>query len=100
MDRVRRAAGLVLLFAFLAGLRHRLRLGFESQPGQPYSGWLRKFTIAQQIGPKPEFFARPLLRLFVTYGNWSDALIGRVGGGPYATKTMGLTAGVQAETWW
>jgi maltoporin len=69
-------------------------------PAGPYSGWLRKFTIAQQVGPKREFFARPLLRLFVTYGNWSDALIGRVGGAPYVNGRQGFTAGVQAETWW
>jgi maltoporin len=66
----------------------------------PYRGWLRKFTIAPQIGAGPEFFSRPVLRLFVTYANWSDGLRGFVGGAPYANRTGGLTYGVQVETWW
>ena len=65
-----------------------------------YRGWLRKFTIAPQIGAGRLFFSRPVLRLFVTYANWSDGLPGFVGGVPYANKTSGLTYGVQAETWW
>jgi maltoporin len=65
-----------------------------------YSGWLRKFTIAPQIGAGREFFSRPVLRLFVTYANWSDGLRGFVGGIPYARRTSGLTYGVQTETWW
>ncbi len=65
-----------------------------------YSGWLRKFTIAPQIGAGREFFSRPVLRLFVTYANWSDGLRGFVGGVPHANRTSGLTYGVQTETWW
>ncbi len=69
-------------------------------PAGQYSGWLRKFTIAQQIGTKPEFFARPLLRLFITYANWSDPLVGRVGGAAFINAKQGFTAGIQAESWW
>lgn len=65
-----------------------------------YDGWLRKFTIAPQVGAGRQFFSRPLLRLFLTYGSWSDGLMGFVGGIPYAFKTTGLTYGVQTETWW
>jgi maltoporin len=65
-----------------------------------YNGWLRKFTIAPQIGAGREFFSRPVLRAFVTYASWSDGLRGFVGGAPYADKTSGLTYGVQVETWW
>ena len=65
-----------------------------------YDGWLRKFTIAPQIGAGREFFSRPVLRLFLSYGNWSEGLMGFVGGIPYQNKTNGLTYGVQAETWW
>jgi len=65
-----------------------------------YNGWLRKFTIAPEIGSGREFFSRPVLRLFLTYGNWSDGLMGYVGGIPYQNKTNGVTYGVQAETWW
>jgi maltoporin len=63
-------------------------------------GWLRKFTIAPQIGAGRKFFSRPVLRAFLTYANWSDAFRGFVGGVPYLNKTHGLTYGVQAETWW
>jgi len=65
-----------------------------------YGGWLRKFTIAPQIGAGREFFSRPVLRLFATYANWSDGLRGFIGGVPYANRTSGLTYGVQVETWW
>jgi maltoporin len=65
-----------------------------------YDGWLRKFTIAPQIGAGREFFSRPVLRAFFTYANWSDGLKGYVGGVPYKDKTSGLTFGLQAETWW
>jgi maltoporin len=67
---------------------------------QLYDGWLRKVTIAPQLGAGREFFSRPVLRLFLTYGNWSEGLRGYAGGIPYASKTAGLTYGVQAETWW
>jgi maltoporin len=64
------------------------------------TGWLRKFTIAPQIGAGRLFMSRPVLRLFVTYANWSDGLRGYVGGIPFANKTDGLAYGVQTETWW
>ncbi len=65
----------------------------------PYDGWLRKFTIAPQIGAGRKFFSRPVLRAFLTYANWSDGFRGLVGGVPYLNRTSGLTYGVQAETW-
>jgi maltoporin len=64
-----------------------------------YDGWLRKFTIAPQIGAGRKFFSRPVLRAFLTYARWSDGLRGFVGGVPYLNRTHGLTYGVQAETW-
>ena len=75
--------------------------GFDHtrSPGQ-YDGWLRKITIAPQIGAGRKFFSRPVLRTFVTFANWSDGLRGFVGGVPYQNRTSGLTYGVQAETWW
>ena len=84
-----------LSLAFESGFDHT-----RSGSGQ-YEGWLRKFTIAQQIGAGRQFFSRPvLLRLFLTYANWSDGLRRFVGGVPYHDRTSGLTGGVQAETWW
>jgi maltoporin len=65
-----------------------------------YDGWVRKVTVAQQIGAGRDFFSRPVLRLFVTYANWSGGFRGLVGGLPYANVTNGLSFGVQAESWW
>ena len=75
--------------------------GFDrtDSPGL-YEGWLRKFTIAPQIGAGRKFESRPVLRIFLTYADWSDGLRGLVGGIPYLKRTSGLTYGVQAETWW
>jgi maltoporin len=75
--------------------------GFDHTHGRgQYDGWLRKITIAPQIGAGNKFFSRPVLRAFLTYASWSDGLRGMVGGTPYQNKTNGLTYGVQAEAWW
>jgi maltoporin len=86
--------------AFEAGFDHTE--GFvPARNGSTYmDGWLRKVTIAPQIGAGRKFFSRPVLRAFLTYANWSDAFRGFVGGAPYLNKTNGLSYGVQAETWW
>lgn len=65
-----------------------------------FNGWLRKYTIAPQIGAGRQFFSRPNLRAFLTYASWSNGFRGFVGGIPYEDRTSGLTYGVQAETWW
>jgi len=80
--------------AFEGGFDHT-----HSSTGQ-YDGWLRKFTIAPQIGAGRKFFSRPVLRTYLTYADWSDGLRGLVGGIPFQNRTNGLTYGVQAETWW
>jgi maltoporin len=82
-----------LSLAFEAGVDHT-----RSGIGQ-YEGWLRKFTIAPQLGAGRKFFSRPVLRAFLTYANWSDGLRGFVGGTAYLRRTGGLTYGLQAETW-
>jgi maltoporin len=83
-----------LSLAFEAGLDRT-----SSGNGQ-YGGWLRKFTIAPQIGAGRRFFSRPVLRLFLTYASWSNGLEGFVGGIPFQNRTSGFTYGVQTETWW
>ena len=80
--------------AFEGGFDHT-----HSGTGQ-YDGWLRKFTIAPQIGAGRKFFSRPVLRTYLTYADWSAGLRGFVGGIPFQNRTNGLTYGVQAETWW
>ncbi|WP_322003261.1 maltoporin [Marinobacter alexandrii] len=60
---------------------------------------LQKVTIAQQWSPGETFFARPQLRLFATYANWSDdynAASDSIG----PDDSNGLTFGAQAEVWW
>jgi maltoporin len=86
--------------AFEAGFDHTA--GYVVTPNStPYlDGWLRKFTIAPQIGVGQKFFSRPVLRAFLTYANWSNGFRGFVGGVPFQDRTDGLTYGVQAETWW
>ena len=86
--------------AFEAGFDHTQGFVLTQNGDTHLDGWLRKFTIAPQIGAGRKFFSRPVLRTFLTYANWSDAFRGYVGGVPYLTKTNGLTYGVQAETWW
>jgi maltoporin len=88
-------------YFFTKHLSLALEAGFdhtESGTGQ-YEGWLRKITIAPQLGVGRKFFSRPVLRAFLTYASWSDGLRGFVGGQPYFYRTNGLTYGVQAETW-
>jgi maltoporin len=63
-------------------------------------GWLRKVTLAPQIGAGRKFFSRPVLRVFATYASWSDGLKGAVGGVPFRNDTRGLTYGLQGEAWW
>jgi len=83
-----------LSLAFEGGVDHT-----RSSTGQ-FDGWLRKFTIAPQIGAGRQFFSRPVLRAYMTYANWSNGLKGFVGGVPFHDRTSGFTYGVQAETWW
>jgi maltoporin len=89
-------------FFFTKYLSLAMEGGFDHthSPSGQYEGWLRKFTIAPQIGAGRKFFSRPVLRAFLTYADWSDGLRGFVGGVPYLRRTSGLTYGVQAETWW
>src|SRR6185436_9546988 len=72
-----------LSIAFEGGFDHT-----RSGNGQ-YDGWLRKFTIAPQIGAGRLFFSRPVLRVFATYADWSKSLRGFVGGVPFQGQTHG-----------
>lgn len=73
-------------------------------------GVLGKLTAAALVRPAADFWARPELRLFVTVAAWNNALKGASGVGfdpnaqpsanPFAGDNVGLTAGVQMESWW
>jgi maltoporin len=86
--------------AFEGGFDHTEGFAVTSSGNRPFDGWLRKFTIAPQIGAGRQFFSRPVLRAFLTYGSWSNGFRGLVGGVPFEDRTSGLTYGLQAETWW
>lgn len=64
------------------------------------SGEVYKFTIAPQITPGRGHFARPAIRMFVTYACWSDDFETFVAPTTYGNDTDGITFGVQAEAWW
>lgn len=89
-----------LSVAFEAGFDHTDGFGLTQNGNTQFDGWLRKFTIAPQIGAGRQFFSRPVLRAFLTYANWSNGYRGLVGGIPFQDRTSGLTYGIQAETWW
>jgi maltoporin len=89
-----------LSLAFEAGFDHTEGFVTMQNGNTQFDGWLRKFTIAPQIGAGRQFFSRPVLRAFLTYANWSNGFRGLVGGIPFEDRTSGLTYGVQAETWW
>ena len=89
-----------LSLAFEAGFDHTEGFVTTNTGNTNFDGWLRKFTIAPQLGAGREFFSRPVLRAFLTYANWSNGFRGLVGGIPFEDRTSGLTYGVQAETWW
>lgn len=61
---------------------------------------LVKLTVAPQIATGPTFWARPSLRAFATMALWNDGVKGRVGGPAYENDTVGLSFGLQAESWW
>jgi maltoporin len=68
---------------------------------------LTKLTLAPQLAAKSGFFARPVLRAFVTYADWNEAArdaptspVAGGTGGIYAMDTAGLSYGLQVEAWW
>ena len=64
------------------------------------SGNLFKLTLAPQVALGNQFFSRPVLRVYVTYAQWSDAFVGQVGGQDYQGLNNGFSYGLQMETWW
>ncbi|AXA92825.1 carbohydrate porin [Massilia sp. YMA4] len=78
------------------------RLKSDTIPG---TARLTKLTIAPTIALSRDFWSRPELRLFATYGKWNDAATPLVNafnnGGPvYGKDTSGFSYGVQVEAWW
>jgi maltoporin len=62
---------------------------------------LDKLTIAPQLTLSGGFWARPVLRAFVTYAQWNDAARANgVANGVFGTANNGTQVGFQAEAWW
>ena len=70
---------------------------------------LNKITIAPTLAVNDDYWSRPELRLFVTYGNWNKAASAAVNANAtnnstttpvFGTATQGLSAGLQVEAWW
>jgi maltoporin len=65
---------------------------------------LSKVTFAPTITVNQSYYARPELRAFITYAKWNRAAIAAVNAsnnsGPvFGNDTSGMSAGLQAETW-
>jgi maltoporin len=61
---------------------------------------LFKATLAQQWQAGPSIWARPVIRLFVTYAEWNDNNFPQTPGTIPIGDTDGVTFGAQAEAWW
>ncbi|NRR34215.1 carbohydrate porin [Oxalobacteraceae bacterium] len=73
--------------------------------GAPDTMRLTKLTIAPTITLGRDYWARPELRAFVSYGKWNDAATKAVNAannqGPvYGSNTSGTSVGLQLEAWW
>ena len=71
----------------------------------PGTARLTKLTIAPTISLGRDYFSRPELRAFVTYGKWNDAATASVnafnnGGAVYGKDTSGVSYGIHMEAWW
>ena len=96
------SAGVRPIYSFNKHLALALELGADWVDSQPdgYNDILFKATLAPELRFAPEFFARPVLRAYVTYAAWGSGFEGLVGGDAYANSTEGLAFGLQAEAWW
>lgn len=62
-------------------------------------GSVATLCICPQITLDSDFWARPVLRGFITMAKWSSDFEGMVGGSSYADATSGMDWGFQMETW-
>lgn len=69
-------------------------------PGNDGTRRLSKITLAQQWQAGKSIWARPVVRLFVTYADWNKGNIPQTPGTVPIDDTSGITFGAQAEAWW
>ncbi len=61
---------------------------------------LIKVTLAQQWQAGPSIWARPVIRLFVTYADWNSGNFPQTPGLVPVEDTSAVTFGAQVEAWW
>jgi maltoporin len=100
------SAGLRPIYAFTRNFALAVEAGIDytrqersDADGGDLNGAVGKFTICPEIRMDGDFFARPVLRAFVTVAQWSSDFEGQVGGTPYNDQKNGLNFGVQMEAW-
>jgi maltoporin len=95
------------VYAFAQNFKLQAELGVTrlKKDTSPDTMRLTKLTIAPTITVGEDYWSRPELRLFVSYGKWNDAATKAVNAfnnqGPvYGSNTSGASAGIQLEAWW
>lgn len=95
------------VYALAENFKLQAELGVTRLKSDAFPGTARltKLTIAPTITLGRDYYARPELRAFVSYGKWNDAASPLVNaannGGPvYGTSTSGTSVGLQVEAWW
>lgn len=72
----------------------------QTRHGDAPTAKLAKLTVAPQLSLSRGFWARPVLRGFVTYAKWNDAAGNAGTNGVFGDKRNGVTYGAQVEAWW
>jgi maltoporin len=100
-------------YGFTEHFKFQTELGMDQvKPSGSATRTLTKLTIAPTWAMAPNFWSRPELRLFYTYGRWNDAAALAANGstdaavasmsstGVFANQRNGSTIGLQFEGWW
>lgn len=95
------------IYNFTDHLRVALELGADVvEPRDGDTRRLAKVTLAPELSAGRDFYARPVLRVFLTYARWNRAaddvgvVLSDAGVSPFAGDREGVTIGVQTEAWW
>ncbi|NVE00150.1 carbohydrate porin [Massilia sp. BJB1822] len=94
------------VYAFTRHFKLQAELGTDkvSPAGGGRDLRLTKLTVAPTISAGSDYWARPELRAFVTYGKWNEAATAAVNGaneaGPvFGRRTNAVSMGLQLEAW-
>jgi len=101
-DQTWRSFGVRPMYFFNDNWRVATEFGYDyvTQHVLNQSGSLRKLTVVGELAQRRGFWARPVLRLYLTYAEWSKSLQGQIGTATYADNTAGWSAGMQLESTW